>query len=343
MKGLPSKGIDTLCRRRCAFALFQEPGGEPRFCMQKNGSASAPANKPGFLLAAFDGRQRFITDERQSPPPAEGYPPLPLRRPETTATARAEYQRLFALYSSWLHGPEALGKVVLARTADLPAPPDFSPTGAFLEACKLRPGHFNALVHTDLGTWLCSTPELLLAGKGDAWQTMALAGTRPAAAAGEWDAKNMLEHSFVAQHIADCLQACATDWHASPPQSLAAGNIQHLCTRFSFRMPAQALPKLLAALPPSPAVCGFPATAAREKIAAHPDIDRSCYAGYLGPIRPGSASLYVTLRCMQLFPGLCRLYAGGGLMPDSLETSEWAETEAKMASMRTLLQAPARL
>jgi isochorismate synthase len=44
--------------------------------------------------------------------------------------------------------------------------------------------------------------------------------------------------------------------------------------------------------------------------------------------------LYVSLRCMQIFPGFCRLYAGGGLMPDSDEEQEWLETENKMACMQ---------
>jgi isochorismate synthase len=41
---------------------------------------------------------------------------------------------------------------------------------------------------------------------------------------------------------------------------------------------------------------------------------------------------------MQIFPNICRLYAGGGLMPDSEEESEWTETTAKMQSMLQLIQ-----
>ena len=32
-----------------------------------------------------------------------------------------------------------------------------------------------------------------------------------------------------------------------------------------------------------------------------------------------------------------RLYAGGGLLKDSVEEQEWQETEAKMQTMRRLL------
>ena len=48
--------------------------------------------------------------------------------------------------------------------------------------------------------------------------------------------------------------------------------------------------------------------------------------------------LFVTLRCMQIFRGFCRLYAGGGLMPDSVEEQEWQETENKMACMRQAIR-----
>ena len=47
--------------------------------------------------------------------------------------------------------------------------------------------------------------------------------------------------------------------------------------------------------------------------------------------------LYVTLRCMQLSETCCRLYAGGGLLKESSELSEWQETEAKLDTMRLLV------
>jgi isochorismate synthase len=97
--------------------------------------------------------------------------------------------------------------------------------------------------------------------------------------------------------------------------------------------------QLLDELPPTPAVCGAPVSEARRLLQHYPDIDRSCYAGYLGPWGNGVVQLYVSLRCMQVFDGVCRLYAGGGLMPDSDEAQEWQETENKMACMRQAIAA----
>jgi isochorismate synthase len=47
--------------------------------------------------------------------------------------------------------------------------------------------------------------------------------------------------------------------------------------------------------------------------------------------------LYVSLRCMNIEGDTCHLYAGGGLLKDSTEEQEWAETEAKMETMRRIL------
>ncbi len=334
-----SRTVDELCRRRCTFAFYRLPGnGERlRFCMQANGGDAAMDGSPGFVLAPFAGTARLIRNECSAPPTPERFAPLPPASPRRPATTREEYHRRFRLYHGALG--HQLHKVVLARTADVPRPPQFSPARALCEACAASPLNFNALVHTEEhGTWLCSTPELLLRGESGSWETMALAGTRPAATLPTpWDAKNRHEQALVAEYIRDTLAPLWTQGEATPTETLRTGQLEHLCTRFRFSMPAERLGELLATLPPTPAVCGSPATAARELLQAEPDINRRLYAGYMGPLGANSAAFYVTLRCMRLFADTCRLYGGGGLVPDSDEESEWRETEAKMQPMRHLL------
>ncbi len=333
--------LDALCGRHCAFALYRLPGEdeELQFCMQADGGLSErQGNERGFCLAPFDGSPAFIRHELSSAPVAEAFAPLPPQQPATPASARAEYERLFALYRAQM--PERLQKIVLARTEDAERPATFSPTAALQEVCERFPQHFNALLHSaEHGTWLCSTPELLLRGHGFCWQTMALAGTRPACEGEDapWDEKNCREQAVVSDFILQCLLPL---WHGGTlfgPDTLRTGRLEHLCTRFCFRMPAEQLPALLSTLPPTPAVCGFPLPAARDWLRQQPDIERGLYAGYLGPVGEDEVALFVTLRCMRLYSNCCRLYAGGGLMPDSTPEAEWRETEAKMQSMRQLL------
>lgn len=337
MQNIPLQQIDALCGRHCAFALYALPGGEIEFCMQKDGGITPGSEGKGFLLAKYDEEPSIILRELQEIPHPHDYEPLPAPAPGTAETSRADYHRNFEQYTAQLHGANALRKLVLARTEDIPAE-DFSAAQAFITLCHTAKNAFNCLFHTPQGgTWLCSTPELLLRREGETWHTMALAGTR-AGGTQPWDAKNLREHGLVAEHITTCLSPFADGIECDGPHTVTAGRmLEHLCTHIRFCMAAAQLPALLQTLPPTPAVSGFPTEAARDFIRRHPDIERSYYAGYLGPVSRQHTHLFVTLRCMQVFPSLCRLYAGGGLMPDSVEQSEWTETTLKMQAMRSLI------
>lgn len=335
--GIRAKDIDALCHRHGAFVLYRLPGESVQFCMAEDGRTQPHPSGRGFLISTFEGETCFIPDERREAPSPESFPPLPCDGGVDTATTREEYGRNFRRFSSLLHGEKpVLQKIVLARTADVAAP-GVSPSRSFMHACELFPDTFTVLLHTpELGTWLFSTPELLVEGSDSCWSTMALAGTRPLSSA-PWDSKNTREQGIVADFIREVLQGHADAVEESPTESLCNGRIEHLCTRFRFTMKAQQLPALLQELPPTPAVCGFPPEQARALLRDTPDINRSCYAGYFGPVSPGAARLYVALRGMRIFPDFCRLYAGGGIMPDSDEEAEWQETEQKMQNARNTI------
>ena len=305
--------------------------------MAKDGRTLPQPGGRGFLISTFEGDTCFIPDECRATPAPEAFPLLPEDSDGETATTREEYGRHFRRFSALLRGEKpVLQKIVLARTADVAAP-GVSPAHSFKHACELFPNTFTVLLHTpELGTWLFSTPELLVEGSDSSWSTMALAGTRPLSSA-PWDRKNTREQGIVADFIREVLQRHADEPEESPTESLSNGRIEHLCTRFRFTMEASKLPALLQDLPPTPAVCGVPLEQARALLRDTPDIHRRCYAGYLGPMSPGAARLYVALRGMRIFPDFCRLYAGGGIMPDSDEEAEWQETEQKMQNARNTI------
>ncbi len=330
--------VDSLCRRHCAFALYALPDtGETHFCMAADGRTENHFNnsRAGFLLATFSGEKLFIPEECTVPPAADAWEALE-PPPPPPATTREEYAARFRLYTGFIRSGK-VSKIVLARTEDTPLPPTFSPYRAFEQVCDRHPHAFKALVHTpQYGTWLFCTPEQLITGSGNTWHTMALAGTRRPSAR-PWDAKNTREQALVADFMRNILTPLADELHESAPENLCAGNIEHLCTRFTLRMPPERLIPVLEQLPPTPAVCGSPVATARRILLTYPDIERSCYAGYLGPHNSSGTRLYVSLRCMQIFPDRGRLYAGGGLMPDSCEQDEWQETADKMQTMRNTL------
>lgn len=113
-------------------------------------------------------------------------------------------------------------------------------------------------------------------------------------------------------------------------------------TGFIFRLDdIDELGDVLDALFPTPAICGIPKEEARQFILDNESIDRKYYSGFVGPLVPsGETHLYVSLRCMNIHPGgKFDLYAGGGLLKESEMQKEWDETEAKLQTMKKVLQA----
>lgn len=248
-------------------------------------------------------------------------------------------------------------KIVLSRRSDITADVRETPETLFFRACGMFPHAFVALVSTPLtGTWLAATPEILIERQGESWRTMALAGTMPItkscldAANGQgrtavsdigsvWGIKNIEEQRYVAAYIAESLAGFTDDYRASGPYTVCAGNVMHLRTDFVFTLPdTDCLGRLVGALHPTPAVCGLPKAETYSFIQTGESCPRRYYSGFMGPLGiAGITKLYVSLRCMEISKESYHLYAGGGLLPDSLEQQEWMETEAKMEAMRRVI------
>ena len=262
---------------------------------------------------------------------------------------REDYAHDFALFHAALTA-RRFDKLVLARCAVVNTGPSSpTPLQLFCRACQSYPQQFVALVYTQQsGLWLVATPEILLESEGEQWHTMALAGTMRLndGEQAHWSAKNIEEQRIVARYIDHVLQPFASDVREEGPRTSRAGGVVHLRSDFRFTLFNNArVGTLLQALHPTPAVCGLPKEEARRFILANEHSPRSYYSGFMGPLcfddsegrEPLSTHLYVTLRCMQLLPGACRLYAGGGLLRESTEAQEWQETEDKMQTMRRCL------
>lgn len=222
----------------------------------------------------------------------------------------------------------------------------------FMEACQLYPRLFVALVYTEpSGMWLMATPEILLKGEGCEMTTMSLAGTQRAEPSRtvadypvegvEWSQKNQEEQQYVTDYITQCVSAFTDDYSLKGPYTTMAANLYHLRTDIRFSLKStQQMGDVLEALYPTPAVCGIPKEATRQFILAHEHHPRQYYSGFVGPLQmQGKTHLYVSLRCMHIFPDVhaCELYAGGGLLKESEMQKEWEETEAKMQTIKRVL------
>ncbi len=303
----------------------------------------------GFVMAPFDASEGcgiwLMTPdvvETHEVGPAETFVPNAGDEPDDEQ-AKADYARCFDLFHAAVAGGR-FGKLVLSRAIPGHYPQGATPQSLFLKACRIYPHQMIALVSMpETGTWLMATPEVLLEGQGNAWQTMALAGTMPHAAEGQevvWSEKNRAEQRYVTTYIHDLLRRHADHVELRGPYTTMAAHLLHLRTdfHFSLRQPNR-LGSLLNDLYPTPAVCGLPKEEAREWIVSHEAGQRAYYSGFCGPIDPmGHTHLYVSLRCMELRPDRPMLYAGGGILPRSTMEQEWRETEAKLQTMRRLLK-----
>jgi isochorismate synthase len=248
-------------------------------------------------------------------------------------------------------------KIVLSRCVEEALPDHISPMELFFRACDLYPRMFVSLVYTEKGgCWLTATPEILLEGKAGNWRTIALAGTvrlegEQLSGEGEtvnWSTKNIQEQRFVATYIAECLEQFTSDFSEEGPASVRAANLVHLRSDFTFTLPSDdRLGDLLQTLHPTPAVCGLPKQQAFHFITHNEHTPRLYYSGFQGWLGKAEdrcvsgheteTHLYVSLRCMLIEERCCHLYAGGGLLKDSIEEQEWQETEAKLETMRGVL------
>ena len=354
-----NEGATTLVRQSAGqpslLRGITELSGQSGFCMAP---FVADADTPIIIIRpdAVDSFQvydddscRLLADTLRLPDVEAGEPLSVQKR----AGNRRKYNIDFANFYAQLQ-QHRFEKLVLARSAFEPAPRRVNPVALFVEACRRYPRLFVALVGTEqTGLWLVATPEVLIEHTDSFWHTIALAGTMfggssPRAIAddrvpsiSQWSGKDLTEQQIVSTYVAKCVQRYAGDLRIEGPRSVRAANLFHLRTDFTFTLNDSAqIGQLLSDLHPTPAVCGLPKREARDFIMANEHEPRGYYSGFLGPIALGqkqSTHLYVTLRCMNILHSGYRLYAGGGLLPQSSVESEWQETENKMATMRNLL------
>ena len=309
----------------------------------KQGFVVAPFEvKPGQPIVVIQGEtEELVLKDRVTKEQV-----LDRRTEEHKGKPSGYYKVDFANYHSQLKN-DTFRKIVLARCADEKMDAEVEPMELFYRACEMYPRLFIALVDTpQTGCWLTATPEILLDGKGTDWRTIALAGTMKLEGEqldgeGEtltWSTKNIQEQRIVATYITECLEQFTGNFREEGPRTVRAANLVHLRSDFTFKLENNShIGDLLNTLHPTPAVCGLPKRQAFQFIVKNEHTPRRYYSGFMGPMGTDATHLYVSLRCMNIDGDTCHLFAGGGLLKDSTEEQEWLETEAKMETMRRIL------
>ncbi len=341
--------------------------------LPKGGTASLAARVAAFFAAPRAGLPLLVgalpfdpqaDDALHQPewlaPAAAALPAPPVPRFSGTVSAQPSAQHYAEAVGRALTGLQQpapdLHKVVLARSLHLHSEQPIAP-----RELAARLGH-DPSVATYLvplpveaqapPAWLVgATPELLVSRRGTRVLSHPLAGSARRCADPAEDArtaqallgsaKDHDEHRHVVEAIVAALAPWCSDVQADARPSLhATATMWHLGTRIEATLIDATTPvsALVAALHPTPAVCGTPRQLALDTIRALEPVPRGFYAGAVGwTDADGDGDWYVAIRCARVQGRQARVYAGAGIVADSEPALEVAETAAKFGALLNAL------
>jgi isochorismate synthase len=237
----------------------------------------------------------------------------------------------------------SLDKVVLARTLEVDAGRRLDPKHLLWRLRAAEPTGYVFAAPTAGGALVGASPELLAEVSGRTLSVNPLAGSAPRhgdpaqdrAAADQLfaSAKDRHEHDVVVRAVAAALAPlCDELAHPDEPVLHATANVWHLATPFrgTLRSDVGGVLTVVAALHPTPAVGGYPQTAALAKLRELEPFDRGSYAGPVGWVDvEGNGVWAIALRCALLEGEHARLFAGAGIVGESEPAAEVEETQRK--------------
>lgn len=288
------------------------------------------------VLTAADGKEPLSADEALSGPREPVSPPSGLWTDPGRMT-QGQWQHAVRRLVSLLKSGAA-SKVVLTRDILVSAATSIDQRFLAERLLELYPTTWVYAVQGLIG----ATPEILAAKSGDQVVSRVLAGT--AAPGGGTDLlasmKDRSEHHFAVESVARALAPMAEEMTVpSEPGLIDLPNVTHLATEVSATVKEASVLDVIHALHPTAAVCGTPTTLAYDILEQIEGTQRGRYSGPVGWVDgTGAGEFGIALRCGQLDDERkkIRVFAGGGIMPDSVPAIELAETRAKM---RPILEA----
>ncbi|MDQ6726133.1 MAG: isochorismate synthase [Actinomycetota bacterium] len=292
-----------------------------------------------------DGRS-WVTEVGPGDPSAAGWPPVTLdmagrgARPDRRAWQVAVEEVLDRIAIGGLE------KVVLAREVSVQADHAFDIQEVL---ARLRAENRRSFTYA-AGAFVGASPELLLRRRGRHVVSKPMAGTVARGDSRSDDdrlvatmaasPKEQAEHRLVVGEVSRALAALCGDVVAEQAEVVRLPTVAHLATtiRGTLRNGFASALGVAALLHPTPAVAGVPRQAALDAIAELEPFDRGLYAGPVGWVDArGDGDWALALRGATLDGNRARLVAGAGIVAGSDPSAEWAETEAKLEAMRSVL------
>ena len=338
------------------------------FVFAQGTNAAAPKTSPAGAKAQASGAPGASRPGvvGQTNAPVVGQANKPTKTSQSSTLSDSQWTRAVDLATQALKQKRAI-KVVLARDSYLSSSLTL---GAALEHLATR---FATTWTFSVDGMIGASPEMLLQLREREVFSRVLAGTARRRAnmdqseleqLADWlrgSPKNSREHQLAAASAVKALTPITEQLRVSEPFALTLPNVIHLATDIYGQVAGDtgAL-ALVEALHPTAAVCGTPTAAAAQLIGELEGMDRERYAGPVGWVDwRGEGQWCIALRSGQVlastpqlagtqggpagYPmgnqpvGSVRIFAGAGIMPDSVAADELAETNAKMAPMRAAL------
>ena len=329
---------------------------------------TSPAGAPAHASDATSADSPDVVAQTNAPAVVQTSPAAveSAKTNQSAALSDTQWSKAVELATQALKQKRAI-KVVLARDSYLSSPLTL---GATLEHLATR---FATTWTFSVDGMIGASPEMLLQLREREVFSRVLAGTARRRAnmdqgeleqLADWlrgSPKNSREHQLAAASAVKALTPITEQLRVSEPFALTLPNVIHLATDIYGQVAGDtgAL-ALVEALHPTAAVCGTPTAAAAQLISELEGMDRERYAGPVGWVDwRGEGQWCIALRSGQVlsptaqptgtqgdpagYPmgnqpvGSVRIFAGAGIMPDSVAADELAETNAKMAPMRAAL------
>jgi len=190
------------------------------------------------------------------------------------------------------------------------------------------------------GGMVGASPEILFTRDGNRVETVAVAGTYPAARADALphDAKELREHQNVVDDIAQALAPFGAVT-VGPRTLLPLPGLVHLKTDLRVTLAAPTpFTTLVHALHPTAALGVFPRSAGLDLLQETGPHRRRRFGAPFGVEWPdGRATVLVAIRNVQWEGAAVLLAAGAGLVAGSRRESEWAELALKRATVKGML------
>jgi len=236
-----------------------------------------------------------------------------------------------------------LKKIVLSRKIEFLVKDNPDWTQMFRELQTSFSNCYRFMFKSNEAVFFGASPEKFLNVHDNKIEIDALAGSAPGNSSDVeselLNKKNIKEHKYVIDFIGEAISDYAHNIKVDrSPQIKRLKNVQHLYTKINAKLNQDRnVLGLINSMFPTPAVCGIPKHIARETINEIETFDRGLFSGLIGWMDIElNCEFAVAIRSALYKKGKLHLYAGAGIVEESIPEEEYIETEMKFNTILNL-------